>query len=57
VCLTVFTKAFEDETEDVEKIIAGIARLVYDYFVFTRDVTGDVPQSFTGDVPQSTTPQ
>lgn len=45
VCLTVFTKAFEDETEDVEKIIAGIARLVYDYFVFT------------GDVPQSTTPQ
>ena len=45
VSLTVFTKGFEDETEDVEKIIAEIARLVYDYFVFT------------GDVPQSATPQ
>jgi beta-lactamase class A len=45
VALTVFTKGFEDETEDVEKIIAEIARLVYDYFVFA------------GDVPQSTTPQ
>ena len=43
VALTVFTKDFEDETEDVEKIIADIARLVYDYFVFT----GDVPQSAT----------
>lgn len=43
VVLTVFTKNFEDETEDVEKIIAGIARLVYDYFIFT----GDVPQSTT----------
>jgi len=45
VALTVFTKNFEDETGDVEKIIAEIARLVYDYFVFT------------GNVPQSTTPQ
>ena len=45
VALTVFSKNFSDETEDVEKIIAEIARLVYDYFVFT------------GDVPQSTTPQ
>jgi beta-lactamase class A len=43
VALTVFTKDSEDETEDVEKIIAGIGRLVYDYFVFT----GDVPQSTT----------
>lgn len=45
MAITVFTKGFEDETEDVEKIIAEIARLVYDYFVFT------------GDVPQSTIPQ
>lgn len=43
VALTVFTKDFEAEAEDVERIIAGIARLVYDYFVFT----GDVPQSAT----------
>lgn len=39
VALTVFTKNFEDEAEDVERIIAGIARLVYDYCVFTADVT------------------
>jgi beta-lactamase class A len=45
VALTVFSKNFSDETEDVEKIIAEVARLVYDYFVFT------------GDVPQRTTPQ
>jgi beta-lactamase class A len=37
VALTVFTKNFEDETADVEKIIAEIARLVYDYFVFTGE--------------------
>jgi beta-lactamase class A len=43
VALTVFTKDFEDEAEDVERIIAEIARLVYDYFVFT----GDIPQSTT----------
>ena len=43
VALTVFSKDFEDKAEDVERIIAGIARLVYDYFVFT----GDVPQSNT----------
>jgi len=43
VALTVFTKNFEDEAEDVERIIAEIARLVYDYFVFT----GDVPPSAT----------
>jgi beta-lactamase class A len=41
VALTVFTKDFEDETADVEDIIAEIGRLVYDYFAFT----GDVPQS------------
>jgi beta-lactamase class A len=43
VALAVFTKDFEAEAEDVERIIAGIARLVFDYFVFT----GDVPQSAT----------
>jgi len=41
VALTIFTKNFEDKTEDVEKILAAIARLVYDYFVFA----GDAPQS------------
>jgi len=41
VAVTVFTKDFEDEAEDVEGIIAEIARLAYDYFVFT----GDIPQS------------
>jgi beta-lactamase class A len=35
VALTVFTKDFEDEAEDVERIIAEIARLVYDYFTYT----------------------
>jgi beta-lactamase class A len=35
VVLTVFTKNFNDKTEDVEKIIAGVARVVYDYFYFT----------------------
>ncbi len=35
VALTVFTKNFSDETEDVEKIIAGIAKFVYDFFYFT----------------------
>jgi len=43
VALTVFTKDFEDEAEDVEGIIAAIARLVYDFFFFA----GDVPQSAT----------
>ncbi|MFZ2054119.1 MAG: ChaN family lipoprotein [Candidatus Aminicenantales bacterium] len=36
VALTVFSKNFSDETEDVEKIIAEIARLIYDYFYFTN---------------------
>jgi beta-lactamase class A len=36
VALTVFSKNFSDETEDVEKIIAEVARLVYDYFYFTN---------------------
>jgi beta-lactamase class A len=39
VALTVFTKDFEDEAEDVERIIAGIARLVYDFFFYVGDVT------------------
>ena len=43
VALTVFTKGFGEEAADVESIIAEIARLAYDYFVFT----GDVPQSAT----------
>ncbi len=36
VVLTVFTKNFSAETEDVEKVIAEVARLVYDYFYFTN---------------------
>jgi beta-lactamase class A len=35
VALSVFTKNFDDETEEVEKLIAAIARLVYDYFCYT----------------------
>jgi beta-lactamase class A len=45
LALTVFTKGFEEEAADVESIIAKVARLAYDYFVFT------------GDVSQSPTPQ
>jgi beta-lactamase class A len=33
--LTVWTKNFMDDTEDVEAIIARIARFAYDYFYFT----------------------
>lgn len=33
--LTVWTKNFMGDTEDVEAIIAGIARFAYDYFYFT----------------------
>jgi len=37
VVLTVLTKDFADtKTADVEEIIAGIARFVYDYFYFTN---------------------
>jgi beta-lactamase class A len=43
VALTIFTKDFEADGEDVERLIAEIARLAFDYFVFT----GDVPQSAT----------
>ncbi|MBN2409278.1 MAG: serine hydrolase, partial [Candidatus Aminicenantes bacterium] len=34
VALTVLTKNFSDDTEDVERIIAEIARAVYDYFYY-----------------------
>jgi beta-lactamase class A len=34
VVLTVFTKNFNDDTQDVEEIIAEVARVVYDYFYF-----------------------
>jgi beta-lactamase class A len=43
VALSILTKDFEDKTEDVEKILAEIARFVYDYFAFA----GDVPQGDT----------
>jgi beta-lactamase class A len=33
--LTVWTKNFMDDTEDVEALIAAIARFAYDYFYFT----------------------
>jgi beta-lactamase class A len=35
VALSVLTKDFAGDTADVEEIIAGIARFVYDYFYFT----------------------
>ncbi|MGB7296749.1 MAG: class A beta-lactamase, partial [Candidatus Aminicenantales bacterium] len=34
IALTVFTKNFSDDTEDVEKVIAEVARAVYDFFYF-----------------------
>jgi beta-lactamase class A len=39
LALTVFTKGFEEEAADVESLIAEIARLAYDYFVFTEDAS------------------
>ena len=38
--LTVLTKNFLNETEDVEAIIARIARFAYDYFYFTESAAG-----------------
>ncbi len=38
VAITVFSKNTEAPTEDVEDIIAQIARFVYDYFYFTADI-------------------
>lgn len=38
VALSILTKDFEGETEDVEEILAEIASFVYDYFAFTGDV-------------------
>jgi len=35
VVLTIFTKDTEDDTSDVEDLIAQISRFVYDYFYFT----------------------
>jgi beta-lactamase class A len=35
VVLTVFCKDFVEPTEDVEELIARIARLVYDFFYFS----------------------
>jgi beta-lactamase class A len=39
VAITVFTKDTEGDTEDIEDVIAQIARFVYDYFYFTADVS------------------
>ncbi len=36
VVLTIMTKDFAEETADVEAILAKIARLVYDYFLFAN---------------------
>jgi len=36
VVLTIMTKDFADETADIETILAKIARLVYDYFLFAN---------------------
>ncbi len=41
VAITVFTKDTEDETREVEDIIAQIARFVYDYFYFTAEISND----------------
>jgi beta-lactamase class A len=38
VAITVFTKDTEDETREVEDIIAQISRFVYDYFYFTAEI-------------------
>jgi len=45
VALTVFTKDTEEETREVEDVIAQIARFVYDYFTFTSD--SKATQSFS----------
>jgi len=38
VAITVFTKDTEEETREVEDLIAQISRFVYDYFYFTTDL-------------------
>jgi beta-lactamase class A len=38
VAITVFTKDTEEETQEIEDIIAQISRFVYDYFYFTTDL-------------------
>ena len=38
VVITVFTKDTEEETQDIEDIIAQISRFVFDYFYFTTDL-------------------
>jgi beta-lactamase class A len=38
VAITVFTKDTEDDTQDVEDVIAQISRFVYDFFYFTTDL-------------------
>jgi len=45
VALTIFTKDTKEDTEEVEDVIAQIARFVYDYFYFTSD--SKTPQSFS----------
>ena len=37
VAITVFTKDTTADTDEVEEIIAKIARLAYDYFYFTAE--------------------
>ncbi len=39
VAITVFTKDTEEDTEEIEDVIAQIARFVYDYFYFTADLS------------------
>ncbi|UCE39802.1 MAG: serine hydrolase [Candidatus Aminicenantes bacterium] len=38
MAITVFTKDTEEETQDIEDIIAQISRFIYDYFYFTTDL-------------------
>ena len=37
IAITVFSKEVEDETEDMERVIAEVARFAFDYFYFHRD--------------------
>ncbi len=37
IAITVFSKEVQDETEDMEKVIAEVARFAFDYFYFYRD--------------------
>ncbi|MFB0519266.1 MAG: serine hydrolase [Acidobacteriota bacterium] len=37
IAITVFSKEVQDETEDMERVIAEVARFAFDYYYFYRD--------------------